>query len=81
MKDNRLKRWENALDLGMEYSNTMANLVTEINERIINYVWNGDDWLSDELIEKYREASNELREILTKVKALEHEAWGEDDEK
>lgn len=81
MKDNHLKKWENALDLGMEYSNIMANLVTEINERIINYVWNGDDWLSDELIEKYREMSKDLREIVAKIKILNHEVWGKDNER
>lgn len=81
MKDNHLKRWETALDLGKEYSNTMANLVTEINERIVNYAWNGDDWLSDELIEKYREMSKDLREIMAKIKILNHEVWGKDNER
>lgn len=81
MKDNHLKKWETALDLEKEYSKTMANLVTEINERIINYVWNGDDWLSDELIEKYREMSKDLREIMAKIKMLNHEVWGKDNER
>lgn len=81
MEDNHLKRWETALDLEREYSNTMANLVTEINERIVNYAWNGDDWLSDELIEKYREMSKGLREVMIKIKVLNHEAWGGDYER